>query len=86
MDAAGRTCGAAVRVWTAARQAAAALLPVPLPLVEEVDDELEEDSFDDDDDDDEEEEEDDSLDEDDESEDEALAGSLAFEPERLSVR
>ena len=78
MDAAGRTCGAAVRVWTAARQPAAALLPVPLPLVEEVDDELEEDSFDDDDD-------DDGVD-DESDEDDDFAGSLEGEPERLSVR
>ena len=79
MDAAGRTCGAAVRVWTAARQPAAALLPVPLPLVEEVDDELEEDSFDDDDD-------EDVVDDESDADDDAFAGSLEEEPERLSVR
>jgi hypothetical protein len=82
VDAAGRTCGTAVRVWTAARQPAAALLPlpVPLPLVEEVDDELEEDSFDDDDD------EEDVLDDESDADDDAVAGSLEEEPERLSVR
>ncbi len=85
--AAGAVCGRAARVWTAAGQPAAALLPLPDEPVEELDDAfagadsfdgeepVEDDSFDDD-----------SFDDDDELSAEVFAPSPEEELERLSVR